>query len=142
MITQNTLTSSIVQALKNGATGPLVASPGGGVHLDGAPANTPLPCVLVMCPEKDEQNAFFSGVSGGIDDMADWHMKVMVFQERKKGTVSAQTIFDAVITDLNNKFIAGKAVYVDETEGPTQANSEGAEFMVATLNITLAVQSA
>lgn len=131
LISQKTITDILFQTLDGGDTGDLCA-----VHLDPAPDNTNLPAVVIMCPDKAEQDAFFDG-EGCVDDLAPWKCKVMVFAERKEGTASAQAIFDAVIADLNNQKLAGKAVWVDETEGPTQAQTDGGEFMVATINLSI-----
>lgn len=134
MISQTTITTAIYQALLTGATGPLVASPGGGIHLDGAPDDTKLPCVLIMCCEKDEQDPFF-GDDAIVVDLAPWRAKIMVFSNRIAGTASGQAIFNAVIADLENKVLAGKKCSIEQTEGPAQTE----QFMVATVNIQLIV---
>lgn len=135
MISQTTITTAIYQKLLTGATNPLVASPsGGGIHLDGAPDDTKLPCVLIMCCEKDEQDPFF-GQNGLVDDLAPWRAKIMVFSNRKDGTANGQSIFNAVIADLENAVLAGKKTSIEQTEGPTQTE----QFMVATVNIQLIV---
>lgn len=134
MISQTAISTAIYQALLTGATAPLLVAPGGGIHMDGAPDNTPLPCVLIMCPEKAEQDPFF-GDAGIVEDLAPWTAKIMIFSDRTAGTASGQTIFNAVILDLENKVLAGKKTSIEQTEGPTTVE----QFMVATVNIQLIV---
>lgn len=128
IVPMKSITDAMYQAMNGGQTGALCT-----VHLDPAPDDTDLPCVVLFCPGKEDQEPFFRS-GGGVDDLAPWKGKVMVFSERTTGPVNAQAIFDAVVADLNTcqKF-AGMSCAIESTEGPTQSE----QFLVATINFSL-----
>lgn len=128
IVPQKEITDALFQAMDNGQTGALST-----VYLDPAPDNSDLPCVVLFCPGKEDQDPFFRS-GGGVDDMAAWKGKVFIGGNREDGPAAFQAIFDAVIADLNvcTKF-AGMSCAVESTEGPTQVE----QFLVATINFSL-----